>query len=99
MNDTLWIRQAVRRIEADFNRSADTHSSARPARLPGVSIYCRTSRAIRRKPQAPPGALALPLLALQRVAAREEHRDRVSSGSTAVSEAYSRGCSGCRSSR
>jgi len=35
MNDTLWIRQAVRRIEADFNRSADTHSSARPARLPG----------------------------------------------------------------
>ncbi len=42
MPDTQWIRQAVRRIEADFNRSADTHliPLALPA-YPGVHVYLK----------------------------------------------------------
>jgi len=90
MNDTLWIRQAVRRIEADFNRSADTHliPLTLPA-CPGVSIYLKDESS------HPTGSLKHRLarsLFLYSLCNGWLHEKSTviesSSGSTAVSEAY-----------
>ncbi len=90
MNDTLWIRQAVRRIEADFNRSADTHLI--PMRLPaypGVHVYLKDESS------HPTGSLkhrlARSLFLYSLCNGWLHERSTViesSSGSTAVSEAY-----------
>ena len=90
MNDTLWIRQAVRRIEADFNRSADTHliPLTLPA-CPGVNIYLKDESS------HPTGSLKHRLarsLFLYSLCNGWLHEKSTviesSSGSTAVSEAY-----------
>ena len=90
MNDTLWIRQAVRRIEADFNRSADTHLI--PMQLPaypGVHVYLKDESS------HPTGSLkhrlARSLFLYSLCNGWLHERSTViesSSGSTAVSEAY-----------
>lgn len=37
-----WLDEAVRRIEADFNRSADTHLIHLPLpRYPGIDLYLK----------------------------------------------------------
>ena len=42
MNSRPWQAQAIRRIEADFNRSADTHLIALPLpAYPGVDLYLK----------------------------------------------------------
>ena len=90
MTDTTWIRQAVRRIEADFNRSADTHLI--PLKLPaypGVDIYLKDESS------HPTGSLkhrlarSLFLYSLCNGWLNEKSTVvESSSGSTAVSEAY-----------
>ena len=90
MTDTTWIRQAVRRIEADFNRSADTHLI--PLKLPaypGVDIYLKDESS------HPTGSLKhrlarwLFLYSLCNGWLNEKSTVvESSSGSTAVSEAY-----------
>jgi len=90
MNDRAWIRQAVRRIEADFNRSADTHliPLALPA-YPGVPVYLKDESS------HPTGSLKHRLarsLFLYSLCNGWLHEKSTviesSSGSTAVSEAY-----------
>jgi cysteine synthase len=90
MTDTLWIRQAVRRIEADYNRSADTHliPLSLPA-CPDVHIYLKDESS------HPTGSLkhrlarSLFLYSLCNGWLREGSTViESSSGSTAVSEAY-----------
>ena len=86
----LWIHEAVRRIEADFNRSADTHLIPVPLpAYPGVHVYFKDESS------HPTGSLkhrlarSLFLYALCNGWLNE--RSTVvesSSGSTAVSEAY-----------
>lgn len=39
--DRAWVDEAVRRIKADANRSADTHLLKLDARVPGVEIYLK----------------------------------------------------------
>jgi len=90
MTDTTWIRQAVRRIEADFNRSADTHLI--PMQLPaypGVHVYLKDESS------HPTGSLkhrlARSLFLYSLCNGWLHERSTViesSSGSTAVSEAY-----------
>ncbi len=90
MPETAWIRQAVRRIEADFNRSADTHLI--PVKLPaypGVDIYLKDESS------HPTGSLkhrlarSLFLYAICNGWLGEKSTVvESSSGSTAVSEAY-----------
>ena len=37
-----WLNEAVRRIEADFNRSADTHLLQVPVPgVPGITLYLK----------------------------------------------------------
>ncbi|MBL0142132.1 MAG: PLP-dependent cysteine synthase family protein [Betaproteobacteria bacterium] len=90
MNNIEWIRQAVRRIEADYNRSADTHliPLALPA-YPGVHVYLKDESS------HPTGSLkhrlarSLFLYSLCNGWIREGSTVvESSSGSTAVSEAY-----------
>ncbi len=40
--DRTWLAEAVRRIEADFNRSADTHLiRVDLPRFPGITLYLK----------------------------------------------------------
>jgi len=88
--DPAWIREAVRRIEADFNRSADTHLI--PMRLPaypGIDLYLKDESS------HPTGSLKHRLarsLFLYSLCNGWLHEKSTviesSSGSTAVSEAY-----------
>ncbi|MCW5590846.1 MAG: PLP-dependent cysteine synthase family protein [Burkholderiales bacterium] len=90
MSESTWIRQAVRRIEADFNRSADTHLI--PVKLPaypGVDLYLKDESS------HPTGSLKHRLarsLFLYSICNGWLHEGSTvvesSSGSTAVSEAY-----------
>jgi cysteine synthase A len=89
-SDRAWVAQAVRRIEADFTRSADTHliPLALPA-FPGVHVYLKDESS------HPTGSLkhrlarSLFLYALCNGWLREGSTViESSSGSTAVSEAY-----------
>jgi cysteine synthase A len=88
--ERAWSREAIRIIEADFNRSADTHLI--PLRLPGLprlSIYFKDESS------HPTGSLKHRLarsLFLYALANGWLRRDstvvEASSGSTAISEAY-----------
>jgi cysteine synthase A len=90
MNARTWVKQAVRIIEADFNRSADTHLI--PFRLPGfpdIDFYLKDESS------HPTGSLkhrlarSLFLYALCNGWVRQNSTIvEASSGSTAVSEAY-----------
>lgn len=88
--DRGWLSEAVRRIEADFNRSADTHliRVALPA-CPGVTLYLKDESS------HPTGSLkhrlarSLFLYALcNEWIGPDTTVIEASSGSTAVSEAY-----------
>ncbi len=90
MSDRTWIRQAVRKIEADFNRSADTHLIPLPLpAYPGVHVYLKDESS------HPTGSLKHRLarsLFLYSLCNGWLHEKSTviesSSGSTAVSEAY-----------
>jgi len=90
MGNRDWVAEAVRRIEADFNRSADTHLfPMRLAAWPGVDIYLKDESS------HPTGSLkhrlarSLFLYSLCNGWLREGSTVvESSSGSTAVSEAY-----------
>ena len=85
-----WVRQAIRRIEADFQRSADTHLLPLPLLgLPGVDLYLKDESS------HPTGSLkhrlarSLFLHALCNGWLQEGSTVvEASSGSTAISEAY-----------
>jgi len=85
-----WLNEALRRIEADFNRSADTHLLRLPIpSAPGVTLYFKDEST------HPTGSLkhrlarSLFLYALCNGWVREGTTViEASSGSTAVSEAY-----------
>jgi cysteine synthase len=88
--DRRWLEEAIRKIEADFNRSADTHlfRLALP-KLCGIDIYLKDESI------HPTGSLKHRLarsLFLYGICNGWIHRDtpiiEASSGSTAVSEAY-----------
>lgn len=90
MPQRLWTTSAIRRIEADFNRSADTHliPLALPG-FPGIDVYLKDESS------HPTGSLkhrlarSLFLYALANGWLREGRPViEASSGSTAVSEAY-----------
>ena len=86
----VWVREAVRRIEADFQRSSDTHLI--PVALPGfvgISLYLKDESS------HPTGSLKHRLARSLFLHALcngwlHEHSTVVeaSSGSTAISEAY-----------
>ena len=90
MSCRTWISNAVRIIEADFNRSADTHLIPLPLpALPGVHVYLKDESS------HPTGSLkhrlarSLFLYALANGWIREGTAIvEASSGSTAISEAY-----------
>jgi cysteine synthase A len=84
-----WIDEAVRRVEADANRSADTHLHALPVATPDVDLYLKDESV------HPTGSLkhrlarSLFLHALCNGWIRPDSTVvEASSGSTAVSEAY-----------
>lgn len=85
-----WVREAVRRIEADFQRSSDTHLIALPLPgLPGVDLYLKDESS------HPTGSLKHRLarsLFLHALCNGWLHQGstvvEASSGSTAISEAY-----------
>ncbi|MBB1483929.1 PLP-dependent cysteine synthase family protein [Tessaracoccus sp. MC1865] len=88
--DRAWVHEAIRKVEADANRSADTHLLRLPQRAyPGVDIYLKDEST------HPTGSLkhrlarSLFLFALCN-GQIHEHTTVIesSSGSTAVSEAY-----------
>jgi len=88
--DRTWLAEAVRRIEADFNRSADTHLiRVDLPRLPGITLYLKDESS------HPTGSLkhrlarSLFLYALcNEWIGPDTCVIEASSGSTAVSEAY-----------
>jgi cysteine synthase A len=88
--DRAWLDEAVRRIQADANRSADTHLVHVPVPgLPGVDVYLKDEST------HPTGSLKHRLarsLFLYALCNGELHQGttviEASSGSTAVSEAY-----------
>ena len=95
MSDTntqrrTWVRSAIRRIEADFQRSADTHLLPLPLPgLPGVDLYLKDESS------HPTGSLKHRLarsLFLHALCNGWLHEGstvvEASSGSTAISEAY-----------
>ena len=90
MSERAWSREAVRVIEADFNRSADTHLiPLRLPGLPGVGVYLKDESS------HPTGSLKHRLarsLFLYALANGWIRRGttlvEASSGSTAISEAY-----------
>jgi cysteine synthase A len=101
MSQREWVAAAIRKIEADFNRSADTHLI--PLALPGfegIDLYLKDESS------HPTGSLkhrlarSLFLYALANGWLREGRPViEASSGSTAVSKPISRACWACRSSR
>ncbi|USU10882.1 PLP-dependent cysteine synthase family protein [Sphingomonadaceae bacterium OTU29THOMA1] len=88
--DRTWLSEAVRRIEADYNRSADTHLiRVELPRFPGITLYLKDESS------HPTGSLKHRLarsLFLYALCNTWIGPDTVviesSSGSTAVSEAY-----------
>ncbi len=87
--DRAWIAEAIRRVDADANRSADTHLHVLPTPLDGVDIYLKDESV------HPTGSLkhrlarSLFLYALCNGWVRPDSTIiEASSGSTAVSEAY-----------
>ncbi len=90
MTQQQWVRQAVSKIEADFNRSADTHLIPLPLpAYPGVHLYLKDESS------HPTGSLkhrlarSLFLYALCNGWLNQDSTViEASSGSTAVSEAY-----------
>ena len=88
--DRTWLAEAVRRIEADFNRSADTHLiRVDLPRFPGITLYLKDESS------HPTGSLkhrlarSLFLYALcNEWIGPDTCVIEASSGSTAVSEAY-----------
>lgn len=90
MSHRTWTAAAIRRIEADFNRSADTHLIPLPLPgFPGIDVYLKDESS------HPTGSLkhrlarSLFLYALANGWLREGAPViEASSGSTAVSEAY-----------
>ncbi|MFO6451854.1 MULTISPECIES: PLP-dependent cysteine synthase family protein [unclassified Aeromicrobium] len=88
-DDRAWLAEAVRRVEADANRSADTHLHALDLPFPGVQVYLKDESV------HPTGSLKHRLarsLFLYALCNGWIHRGttivEASSGSTAVSEAY-----------
>ncbi|RYJ05261.1 MAG: pyridoxal-phosphate dependent enzyme, partial [Actinomycetales bacterium] len=88
-DDRAWIAEAIRRVEADANRSADTHLHALETATPGVDLYLKDESV------HPTGSLkhrlarSLFLHALCNGWIRPGAPVvEASSGSTAVSEAY-----------
>ncbi len=88
-DDRAWLAEAVRLVEADANRSADTHLHALDLPFPGVQIYLKDESV------HPTGSLkhrlarSLFLYALcNGWIGRGSAIVEASSGSTAVSEAY-----------
>lgn len=89
MEDRSWQAQAIRKIEADFNRSADTHLIPVPLpAFPGVHLYLKDESS------HPTGSLKHRLarsLFLYALCNGWLHRGstvvEASSGSTAISEA------------
>jgi cysteine synthase A len=85
-----WVREAIRRIEADFQRSSDTHLIPLPLPgLPGVDLYLKDESS------HPTGSLKHRLarsLFLHALCNGWLHAGstvvEASSGSTAISEAY-----------
>lgn len=90
MNRRNWVKQAIRIIEADFNRSADTHLlTLRLPAFPDIQFYLKDESS------HPTGSLKHRLarsLFLYALCNGWIHREttiiEASSGSTAVSEAY-----------
>ena len=39
--DRAWIAEAIRRVDADANRSADTHLHPLPIPVPGIDLYLK----------------------------------------------------------
>ncbi len=88
-DDRAWISEAVRRVEADANRSADTHLHAFPLAVDGIDLYLKDESV------HPTGSLkhrlarSLFLYALcNGWLSHDSTVIEASSGSTAVSEAY-----------
>ena len=84
-----WIAEAIRRVDADANRSADTHLHVLPIGVPGIDLYLKDESI------HPTGSLkhrlarSLFLYALCNGWLKPETTViEASSGSTAVSEAY-----------
>jgi cysteine synthase A len=84
-----WIAEAIRRVDADANRSADTHLHVLPIPVPGLDLYLKDESV------HPTGSLkhrlarSLFLYALcNGWVGPESTIIEASSGSTAVSEAY-----------
>jgi cysteine synthase A len=84
-----WIAEAIRRVDADANRSADTHLHVLPIPVPGIELYLKDESV------HPTGSLkhrlarSLFLYALCNGWLKPETTViEASSGSTAVSEAY-----------
>ena len=90
MKDRAWVAEAVRRIEADFNRSADTHLfPMRIAAYPGVDVYLKDESSYLIGSLKHQLARSLFLYGLCNGWIREGTTViEASSGSTAVSEAY-----------
>lgn len=90
MTERAWVAQAIRKIEADFNRSADTHLIPLPlSGYRGIDVYLKDESS------HPTGSLKHRLarsLFLYALTSGWLGRDstviEASSGSTAVSEAY-----------
>ncbi len=88
--DRAWVREALRRIEADFQRSSDTHLMALPLPgFPGIDLYLKDESS------HPTGSLKHRLarsLFLHALVNGWLHAGSTvvesSSGSTAISEAY-----------
>ena len=85
-----WVHQAVHRIEADFQRSADTHLfRLEVPGLDGIDIYLKDESTHPTGSLKPRLALSLFLYALCNGKVRQGQTViEASSGSTAVSEAY-----------
>jgi cysteine synthase A len=87
--DRAWISEAIRRVDADANRSADTHLHPFPLDMHGIDLYLKDESV------HPTGSLkhrlarSLFLYALcNGWVCRDTTIIEASSGSTAVSEAY-----------
>ena len=88
-DDRAWISEAIRRVDADANRSADTHLHPFPLTVDGIDLYLKDESV------HPTGSLKHRLarsLFLYALCNGWVRRDttiiEASSGSTAVSEAY-----------
>ena len=86
-NTREWVNWAIGRIEADFNRSADTHLIPLPVpALPISRSISRTSRISDRQPKQPP--CAVPLWPVRQMDLRRHAGGRGIERQAAVTEAY-----------